>query len=124
MSFDLNLEVYILPFKEFTPYVYAGGGYIRQNDKRLDGQSFTDTKAQGGAGVELLVSEVVGIKLFAEYNIMSSDDLDGIVSGDSNDGFWRGGFGINYYFGNNEKSKKIKKDVPTFIKSKQIENKD
>lgn len=115
MSFDLNLELYLLPQHSFTPFIFAGGGLNAANYFTR-----TDSKVQGGGGFELLVSESVGIKLFAEYNYLFIDDLDGKISGEANDVYWRAGFGVNFYFGKRGKRKKIKKSEPTVINSNPI----
>jgi len=31
MSFDLNLELLLSPYKKFSPFIYAGGGYNASN---------------------------------------------------------------------------------------------
>ena len=115
MSFDMNLELYLFPYHSFTPFVFAGGG--------LNASNFftrTDSKVQGGGGFELLVTRSVGIKLFAEYNYLFTDDLDGKISGDADDVYWRAGFGLNFYFGKRGKHKRIKKNEPTVINSNPI----
>jgi hypothetical protein len=117
VSIDLNLEVYILPYKMFTPFVYAGVGINATTD--FEGQN---TKVQGGAGIEIFPKGSIGFKLFAEYSQVFADDLDGLVSGNSDDGYLRVALGINYYFGEGNKRKKTKDDVPTIIKSNQIKD--
>jgi hypothetical protein len=115
MSFDMNLELYLFPHHSFTPFVFAGGG--------LNASNFftrTDSKIQGGGGFELLVTVSVGIKLFAEYNYLFTDDLDGKISGDADDAYWRAGLGLNFYFGKRGKHKKLKKNEPTIINSNPI----
>jgi hypothetical protein len=115
MSFDMNLELYLFPHHSFTPFVFVGGG--------LNASNFfirKDSKVQGGGGFELLVTRSVGIKLFAEYNYLFTDDIDGKISGDADDAYWRAGFGFNFYFGKRGKHKRIKKDEPTVINSNPI----
>ena len=58
-----------------------------------------------GFGLEYIVTESIGVKLFTDYNYVFSDLVDGKEFGDSDDTFWRIGFGINYYFGNSKKKK-------------------
>jgi curli production assembly/transport component CsgG len=117
MSFDLNLEFYLLPYSKFTPFVFAGGGLNATDDF-----SSTMTKAQGGVGIELLPNGSVGFKLFAEFNQVFADDLDGLVSGKANDGYLRVAFGVNFYFGEVNKHKKTKEDVPTIINTNPIKD--
>ena len=115
MSFDLNLEWTLFPHNLFTPFLFAGGGINASN-------FFTQTepKAQGGVGFELLVTASVGVKLFAEYNYLFTDVLDGRISGEANDMYWRMAFGVNFYFGKRSNRKKIGKNVPTIINSNPI----
>jgi len=115
MSFDLNLELNISPHHLFTPFVYAGGGLNASNYFKK-----SDTKVQTGGGIEYLATKTLGLKLFGEYNYVFSDELDGKISGDANDTYWRMGFGINFYFGKGVKRKKINKNVPTVINSNPI----
>ncbi len=115
MSFDLNLEATLFPHNSFSPFIFAGGGYNASN-------SFEDTatKFQGGGGVEYIVSDGFGLKLFADYNYVMSDELDGLVAGNSDDTYVRIGLGVNYYFGGHKKKIKIDKNEPTIINSSQI----
>ena len=115
MSFDLNLELTLFPYKSFTPFVFVGGGLNAANYF-----TSTDSKVQAGAGFEFLVTKAIGIKLFADYNYLFTDELDGKVSGEANDVYWRAAFGVNFYFGKRRKHKKIGKDVPTVINSNPI----
>ncbi len=115
MSFDMNLELYLFPHHVFTPFVFAGGGLNAANYFTR-----TNSKVQGGGGFELLVTASVGIKLFAEYNYLFTDDLDGKISGDADDVYWRAGFGMNFYFGSRGRHKKPKKNEPTVINSNPI----
>ena len=114
MSFDANLE--IVPFGRniFSPFIYVGGGYNASNYFEA-----TELKTQGGAGFEVMAYPSVGIKLYAEYNYMFSDELDGRVFGESDDAFWRLGLGLNIYFGKRG-NKKIKSSEPTIINSNPI----
>ncbi len=115
MSFDINLELYLFPHHSFTPFVFVGGG--------LNASNFfirKDSKVQGGGGFELLVARSVGIKLFTEYNYLFTDDIDGKISGDTDDAYWRADFGFNFYFGKRGKHKRIKKNEQTVINSNPI----
>lgn len=116
MSFDLNLEYNVLPYNAFTPFVFAGAGYNAANyfDQ-------TATKIQGGIGVEYLMLENLGVKLFTDYNYVYSDELDGLVAGDADDTYFRIAFGLNFYFGNSNKSR-IPKGEKTIITSFPIDD--
>ena len=115
MSFDLNLESLILPNERFTPYVFAGVGLNASNYFKQ-----TDLKVQGGVGLQYMMFEGLGIKLFTDYNHVFSDELDGKIFGDADDVYWRLGLGLNYYFGNSVKKEKILDDETTIIKSNPI----
>ena len=115
MSFDLNLELLLFPRGAFTPFLYAGGGYNASNYFKRK-----DPKVQGGGGLELLISQSIGIKLVAEYNYFFTDDIDGKIFGEADDVYWRMAFGINFYFGKRSGRKKINKNVPTVINSNPI----
>jgi len=115
MSFDGNLEIVPFPKNIFSPFIFAGGGVNASNYFKE-----TDSKIQGGAGFEILVSSLVGIKLFAEYNMAFTDTLDGRVYGKSDDAFWRAAIGLNLYFGKRGRKRNIKKNEPTVINSNPI----
>tara|TARA_R110001583_G_scaffold145096_1_gene297140 strand:+ start:91663 stop:93063 length:1401 start_codon:yes stop_codon:yes gene_type:complete len=103
VSFDINLEYDVLPYEDLTPFVYGGVGTISTVDitKAL-------VKFQLGLGVEYLVSNNIGIKLFGEQNVLLSDDLDGFTNGKRDDYFWRLGVGLNFYIGKPYKRVKAK----------------
>lgn len=115
MSFDVNLEWYLMPYQTFTPFVFGGAGYHAANYFET-----TETKIQAGIGFEYLVAKRVGIKLFGDYNYLFSDETDGLVFGETNDAYWRVAFGLNIYFGQFLKKNKIKDKIPTIIKSNPV----
>lgn len=115
MSFDLNLEWYISPHKTFTPFVFGGAGYHAANYFET-----SETKIQGGAGFEYLMTERIGLKLFADYNYMFTDELEGLVFGESDDAYWRVALGLNIYFGKYLKPKDVNDKIPTIIKSNPV----
>ena len=100
MSFDLNVEGMLMPNSPLTPYAFAGFGLNASNYFKQ-----TDPKSQIGFGLEYIIQENLGLKLFADYNYVFSDLVDGRDFGSSNDTYWRIGFGINYYFGDSKKKK-------------------
>ena len=115
MSFDLNLELLLNPFGRFTPYLYAGGGYNASNYFEE-----TSNKVQGGFGVEIIVLEHLGLKIFGEYNHAFTDELDEMIAGDTDDVFYRIGLGLNVYFGGQRKREKLSKKIKTVINSNPI----
>lgn len=114
MSFDVNLEAYILPYRTFTPFVYVGGGLNAANYFER-----SDMKIQGGLGFEYLFTETIGLKLFTDYNHVFTDSLEGVEFGDADDVYWRIGLGMNIYFGKRLVNPKVSK-IPTVINSNQL----
>lgn len=96
-SSDLNLELTVLPYEEFSPYAYIGSGlnFANNFDK-------TDLKVQAGIGFEYAFSPSFGLTVFGEYNNVFADDLDNLVSGKLDDQYYRFGVGLNVYLGNNK----------------------
>ncbi|RKE90809.1 Curli production assembly/transport component CsgG [Ichthyenterobacterium magnum] len=112
MSFDLNLECTVLPHSKFSPFVFAGAGYNASNHFKE-----TATKFQGGGGIEYLVLDGFGLKLFTDYNYVLSDILDGLEAGNSDDTYFRLAFGVNFYFGGAKKKAKLSDGQATVIDS-------
>ncbi|WP_457616956.1 CsgG/HfaB family protein [Lutibacter sp.] len=94
IAFDVNLEYNILPYDDFTPYVYGGIGTV--SNTNITNPLF---KFQYGLGLEYLPMNNLGIKVFGEQNLLLSDKLDGFVNGKRDDYYWRIGVGLNFYFG-------------------------
>ncbi len=89
---DLNLELIVLPYDHFTPFVYAGTG-VGFNKEFENFHS----KFQYGAGLEYLVTDQLGFRAFAEYNLNFTDNLDYLVRGKRDDYYWKFGVGLTYY---------------------------
>lgn len=115
MSFDLNLEFLLSPYTRFSPYLFAGSGYNAANYFES-----TAMKAQGGVGFEIIVAEGIGLKLFGEYNYMLTDEIDGLIDGETDDVLLRMGLGLNIYFGGNKKKEALRKKMKTVINSNLI----
>ncbi|AUC77374.1 CsgG/HfaB family protein [Olleya sp. Bg11-27] len=92
MSFDLNLEYSVLPYDKLTPYLFFGIGTNASNYFKA-----IDPKVQVGLGLEYLINESIGIYAYGEHNLVFSDEVDGVVSGDIDDMFYRFGVGVNIY---------------------------
>lgn len=90
----INLGYDILPYDDFTPFIYTGLGAI--TDVNIENPFF---KFQYGLGVEYLPVNNIGIKIFGEQNLLFSDEQEGVVQGNYNDYYWRVGVGLNFYFG-------------------------
>jgi len=112
MSFDINLELTILPHNTFSPFIFAGAGLNASNHFRD-----TANKFQGGGGLEYIVSDAFGVKLYTDYNYVLSDELDGLEAGDSDDTYFRIAVGVNFYFGGATQKAKLQKDQATVIDS-------
>lgn len=115
ISFDLNLEFLALPYKRVSPYIYGGFGY-----NALDNFEMNAVKVQGGVGVEYIVADGLGLKLFGEYNYSLDDEMEFLINDQEDDTFLRVGLGINLYFGGYQERQKRLKDIPTQIKSNPI----
>ncbi len=48
---------------------------------------------------------------------MFSDELDGLIAGETDDTFFRIGFGVNLYFGGKKKKQKRLSKIDTVIQS-------
>ena len=115
MSFDLNVELLMLPHQRFSPFIFVGAGYNASNHFKE-----TASKIQGGAGLECVVSNQFALKLYTDYNYVASDTLDGLEAGGSDDTYFRIAFGVNYYFGGAEMKEKRLKDHATIIEENSI----
>ncbi len=93
MSVDLNAEAMLLPFDRVTPYAYVGVGLHAPN-----GLSDISPKAQAGGGIEYMIKDNLGIRIFGEQNLVFSDTVDGIDFGSNDDFYARFGLGLNFYF--------------------------
>ncbi|AXT19319.1 hypothetical protein D7030_13125 [Flavobacteriaceae bacterium AU392] len=100
-SVDFNAEYTVLPFDQLTPFIYAGFGANFANSF-----SKIDPKIQYGLGLEYLITEGLGINLFAEQNIVFSDELDNVISGKRDDYYYRFGLGLNIYLNPPKTSRK------------------
>lgn len=94
---ELNVELTMLPYDKFTPYVYGGAGL-----NHADFFEQNDLKVQAGFGLEYIVSPSVGIKVFADYNAVFSDNLDLVIAGQRDDHYLKFGAGVNIYLGRND----------------------
>ncbi len=103
MSFDLNIELLLLPHHEFSPFLFLGGGLNASNHFKQ-----TANKFQVGCGVEYIATDTIGLKLYTDYNYVLSDELDGLEAGESDDTYFRLAVGVNFYFGGStQKAKKL-----------------
>ena len=115
MSFDLNVELLLIPHQKFSPYAFIGAGYNASNYFKE-----TAPKIQGGVGLECIVSNQFALKLYTDYNYVSSDTLDGLEAGASDDTYIRIAFGVNFYFGGAEIKAKRLEEHATEIETNSI----
>jgi len=92
-TLDANLEFLVLPYNFVSPYLYIGTG--TGFNSKLEN---VHAKTQFGGGLEYLLTNNFGVKIFGEYNITFTDNLDYIKNGIRDDFYWRFGLGITYYF--------------------------
>ena len=97
---DFSATYRLLPYEQFTPYIFGGAGWVTENiDNRFDlGNPFFQ-KVNGGAGIEYMFSNKVGLKAAVDYNYLFSDSFDEVINGKYNDFYWKGNIGMNFYFG-------------------------
>lgn len=116
MSFDINVETTLMPYNRFSPHIYIGGGlnaanYFKQSDPKL----------QAGVALEYIASDMIGLKIFSDYNHVFSDLVDGKELGEANDVYWRMGLGVNFYFGGKQQVRtRTTKGEQTIINSSPI----
>jgi curli biogenesis system outer membrane secretion channel CsgG len=91
-SIDLNLDFLILPYDSFSPFVYIGTGTFFNS-----AYENIQTKVQGGLGLEYLITNNFGVKLYGEFNMSFSDNLDYLKAGIRDDYYYCFGMGVSYY---------------------------
>ncbi len=112
MSPELNLELNILPYDTFNPFVYGGAGYIFEIHSP-DGEQtkkVSSPKAQLGAGLSIRVSDRIDFRIFGESNFIFDDEIDDVINGKRDDFIYTFGAGIKYRLGKNKMDFKISED--------------
>ena len=94
LASEINLEYTFLPNDKLSPFAYGGGGSLY---KDFDHFEF---KANFGLGIEYLLDQKIGVRLFAENNLLFTDKIDNKVYGNRDDAYLKFGVGINFYIGN------------------------
>lgn len=112
LTFDLNAEYTFLPKDKLSPFIFAGGGYGANRNFEN-----THAKVQYGLGLEYLITNKIGIKVYGEHNLNFSDNIDYIKSGVRDDYYYRLGLGLTYYF-----PKKKEKEYEKYIIEENILN--
>ena len=110
MSSSLNLEFNILPYDNFAPFVYGGGGVIfdSQDSEGSNADKLISPKLQFGLGLKAFVSKHIDLRFFAESNFTLTDELDNVVNGTRDDYYYNFGVGLKYKFGIKNNSKAVK----------------
>jgi curli production assembly/transport component CsgG len=98
--YDANLEYIVLPYNNFSPFLYGGAGLISDNNGTDNDPKF---KVQFGGGLEYLASPSIGVRAFGTYHMGFDDDWDQFVSGKRDDHFLQVGVGLQFYFGSRKK---------------------
>lgn len=114
-SFDFNFEYLFRPYHKFSPFAHAGFGYNASK-----GFETSQTKVQAALGVEYIVANGVGIKLFGEFNQVFADELEGLILPDKDDSLLRFGLGVNFYFGGSKRKERLMNSIDTIINSNLI----
>ncbi len=99
-TYDLDLEYLVMPFNQFSPYLFGGVGVISDINGEDNSGKF---KTQFGGGLEYLVSPTIGVRGFGSYHIGIDDDWDEMISGKRDDHFLQVGIGVQINFGKKQK---------------------
>ena len=107
VGIDVNGQYNVLPNDTFGPYLSAGGGVIfgLDSDEVSDGMSSTHFKLQYGLGLEYMITDKLGIRGFAEHNLMFNDELDRFVHGKRNDHYFNFSIGLNFHLGKTKRER-------------------
>ncbi|MGB5555461.1 MAG: CsgG/HfaB family protein [Flavobacteriaceae bacterium] len=109
LSPELNLELNILPYDKFGPFVYGGAGYIFEIHSP-DGEQtkkVSTPKAQLGGGLNIRISDRIDFRVFGESNFTFSDKLDDVVHGKRDDFYYTFGAGVKYKLGKNKTNEEL-----------------
>ncbi|MEX0722711.1 MAG: CsgG/HfaB family protein [Gracilimonas sp.] len=91
---ELFFNSYLTPQYKFSPFISAGGGVVAYDKK----QEFTDQQifstATFKAGLDYRFSDIIGLRLTANYKYLITDELDGITRSGYNDQIWSVNAGV------------------------------
>ena len=102
---NLNMRFNLLPEDDLSPYLYGGGGLLMEAGESVTqslNTSGTFYKAQYGGGLQWSLSKKIDLNLFAEHNMVFSDELDNRVNGKRDDFYFNFGLGLNFYLSKKE----------------------
>ena len=113
MSLDLNLEMYILPSNQVSPFIYLGGGLVADNSLNK-----TMNKIQGGIGLEYLFTNKLALMLAIDSNYTLENNIDPELFRNLDEFFLGAMLGVNFYFGNSKvPNTNVEAVEPTVINS-------
>jgi len=105
LSGDINLEWYVLPTNRFSPYLFLGIGILTSND--FKDQNY---KAQGGIGVEFLITNCLAVSASAEANYIYDAQKGSQLLQEADNAYYNALIGVHIYFGDQQVSKKKKRE--------------
>ncbi|MDC8006198.1 CsgG/HfaB family protein [Aureisphaera galaxeae] len=105
-STDLNLEYIVLPYDNFTPFVYGGGGVLFDpaSTQSPFGKLDPAPKVQGGVGVIAQLTDRWAIRGFFESDLLFTDELDGLENGKRDDYYYNFGLGVSFSLGKKKRT--------------------
>ena len=97
-----NLQYTVLPDKQFSPMLYAGGG-ILSNVSTFPYDLIHNTNFYGnvGFGALVMLNKELELQLAAEPVFLFTDSFDAIEQGKYKDQIWRMKLGLRLHFGKN-----------------------
>ena len=107
LSGDLNVEWYILPEEKFSPYIFAGPGILTSNN--FKDQNY---KVQGGFGLEYLITNCIAVAGTLEANYIYDEQNGSQLLQEADNLYYNVSVGVQFYFGNDSKSKSTKAKLP------------
>lgn len=104
ISGEFGINYKLLPYEKFTPDFGLGLGIFALDGWEDPNKEFIKPKANANAGVEYMISDVVGIRASGGFNYLITDDADGLKTGKYYDAFWSLKMGLNFYLSGNKKT--------------------
>jgi len=108
-AIEFKLQFTAFPEKRMSPFVFAGGGILAFTPKDPDGntlpvqrnENWGDWKGMTllGVGAEFFINEYVSLNALVDTHLPFTDQLDGLVAGDWDDGYWGAKAGLAFYVG-------------------------
>ena len=103
ITLDVKGAYNLMPNNVAQPYVFLGLGVFSFQSEHFD-QRYFDGSLILGAGLEYMISPIIGLNFYADYRYTTGDGLDGIQNTDEmfdfakNDGYLNVRAGFTYYF--------------------------